>query len=60
MGTARTCVFKVVKAYLSSELHGPTDSSDTFYRGIKIMVIFYLAICNECLLPDHYMPVFPE
>jgi hypothetical protein len=21
---------------------------------------FNLAICKECLLPDHYMPVFPE
>jgi len=40
MGTGRTCVFKVVQAYLSSELHRPTDSSDTFYRGIKIVVMF--------------------
>ena len=40
MGKARTCVFEVVIAYLSSELHRPTDSSDAFYRGIKIMIMF--------------------
>jgi hypothetical protein len=40
MGTARTCAFEAVMAYLSSEIYRPTYSIDTSYRRIKIMFMF--------------------
>lgn len=60
MGTARTCVFKVVKAYLPQNYADQQTAVILSTEALRSWSYFNLAICNEYLLPDHYMPVFPE
>jgi hypothetical protein len=50
MGTARTCVFRVVTGYFSSEL-----ISRLTQEAFRSWSHFNLEIFNECLLPDHYL-----